>query len=107
MNPRRAPTRVGLRHRPNQRADIGGQRRSPEAASTLPGPPQPKAPSVPGDDGFRLDDPERCSPFGPEAREHDPKPTIRLCEPKPPRPGALQYLQLVSQRQDFELKRTA
>ena len=24
MNPRRAPTRVGLRHRTNQRADIGG-----------------------------------------------------------------------------------
>ena len=61
MNPRRAPTRVGLRHRTDQRADIGGQRRSPEAASAVPGPPQPKAPSVPGDDSLWLDDHERRS----------------------------------------------
>ena len=64
MNPRRAPARVRLRHRANQRADVGGHRRSPDAAPALPGPPQPEAPSVPGDDGLRLDDDERRSPSG-------------------------------------------
>ena len=62
---------------------------------------------MPGDDGLRLDDDERRSPSGPDAREHDPEPTVRLREPQPPRPGALQHLQLVPQGQDFELKRGA
>ena len=68
MDPRRAPARVRLRHRPNQRADFGGHRRSPDPASTLPGPPEPEALSVPGDDGLRLDDDEHRSPSRPEAR---------------------------------------
>ena len=95
MDPWRAPTRVRLRHGADQRADVRRHGRSPHAATALPGPPQPKAPSVPGDDGLRLDDDERRSPFGPETREHDPEPTVRLCEPQPPRPRALQHLQLV------------
>ena len=81
MNPRRAPARVRLRHRANQRPDVGGHGRSPHAASALPGPPQPEAPSVPGDDGLRLDDDERRSPSGPDAREQDPEPAIGLREP--------------------------
>src|SRR6266849_3348844 len=107
MHPRRAPTRVRLRHPPNQRADIGGHRRAPEAAPTLPGPPQPKAPSVPGDDGLRLDDHERRWPSGPKAREHDPEPAVRLRERHPPRSGALEHRQLVPQGKYFKLKRGA
>ena len=56
MNPRRAPARVRLRHRANQRTDVGRHRRAPHAAPALPGPSQSEAPSVPGDDGLRLDD---------------------------------------------------
>ena len=62
---------------------------------------------MPGDDGLRLDDPERRSPFGPDTRQDDPEPTVPLGEPSPPRAGALQHLHLVPQRQDFELKRGA
>jgi hypothetical protein len=51
--------------------------------------------SVPGDDGLRLDDDERRSPSGPEAREHDPEPPVGVREPRPSRSGALQHLQLV------------
>src|SRR5713101_2922581 len=47
-------------------------------------PPQPEAPSVPGDDGLRLDDHERRSPSSPDAREQAPEPTVRLREPHPP-----------------------
>ncbi len=107
MHPRRAPTRVRLRHPTNQRADIGGHRRAPEAAPTLPGPPQPKAPSVPGDDSLRLDDHERRWPSGPKAREHDPEPAVRLRERHPPRSGALEHRQLVPQGKYFKLKRGA
>src|SRR5712691_6096259 len=108
MHPRRAPTRVRLRHPANQRADIGGHRRAPETAPTLPGPPQPKAPSVPGDDSLRLDDHERRRwPSGPKAREHDPEPAVRLRERHPPRSGALEHRQLVPQGKYFKLKRGA
>jgi hypothetical protein len=107
MNPRRAPPRVRLRHRANQRPDVGGHGRSPDATSAVPSPPESKASPVPGDDGLRLHDDERCSPSGPEAREHDPEPTVGLRKPQPSRPGSLQHLQLVSQGQYFELQRGA
>jgi hypothetical protein len=51
VHPRRAPTRVRLRHRANQRSEVGRHGRAPDAAPALPGPPQSEAPSVPGDDG--------------------------------------------------------
>ena len=50
MNPRRAPARVYLCHRANQRTDVGGHGRAPHAAAALPGPPQPETSPVPGDD---------------------------------------------------------
>jgi hypothetical protein len=107
MHPRRAPARVRLGHLANQGPDVGGHRRSPEATPTLPGPPQLETASVPRDDGLRLDNDERRPPSGPEAREQDPEPSVRLREPRPPRAAALQHRQLVSQCQDFELKRGA
>jgi hypothetical protein len=70
-------------------------------------PPQPKAPSVPGDDSLRLDDHERCWPSGPKARGHDPEPAVRLRERHPPRSGALEHRQLVPQGKYFKLKRGA
>jgi hypothetical protein len=42
LDPWRAPAGVGLRHRANQGAEVGGHRRSP-AAPDLPGPPEPEA----------------------------------------------------------------
>jgi hypothetical protein len=107
MNPRRAPARIRLRHRANQRTDVGRYRRSPYTASAFPGPPQAEAASVAGDDGFRLDDDERRSPSAQHTREYDPEPTVRLREPQPPRPGALQHLPLVPQGQHLELERGA
>ena len=107
MNPRRAPARVRLRHRANQRPDVGGHSRSPHATSAPPGPPQSEASPVPGDDGLRADNYERRSPAAPEARELDPEPTVRLREPQSSRSGSLEHLQLVPKCQYFELERGA
>jgi hypothetical protein len=107
VNPRRAPARVRLRHRANQTTDVGRHGRSPHAAAALPSPPQPEASSAPGDDRLRLDEDERRPPSRPDAQEHDPEPTVRVREAQPPRPGALQHLQLMPQGQHFELKRGA
>ena len=62
---------------------------------------------MPGDDGLRLDDYECRSPSGPDARELAPEPTVRLPQLQPPRPGALQHVQLVAQGQHLELERGA
>ena len=107
MDPRRAPARVRLRHRANQGPDVGGHRRSAESASTLPGPPEPEALSVPGDDGLRLHEDQRRSPSGPDARQHDPEPPVRPREPDSLRSRALQHVKLVPQGQDFEVERRA
>jgi len=107
MNPRRAPTGIRLGHGANQSAEVGGHRRPTDASAAPPCPLEPEASSVPGDYGLRLDDDERRSPFRQHTREHDPEPTVRLRELQPPRPGALQYLQLVPQSQHLELKRSA
>ena len=97
MDPGRAPPRVRVRHRPNQRSDGDGHRRSSEAASTLPRPPQSETAPVPREDGLRLNDDERRSPSGPEARKQDPEPAVDRREPDSTRSGALQHLQLVPQ----------
>jgi hypothetical protein len=61
MNPRRALPRVRLRHCANQHADVRRHGSSSHGVPALPGPPQPKAPAMPGYDGFRLDDPSAVS----------------------------------------------
>ena len=107
MDPRRAPARVRLRHRANQRAEVGGHRRSPNPAAALPGPPESEALAVPGDDGLRFHDHERRPPSGPDARQQDPEPAVRLREPDSRRSGAVQHVQLVPQGQDLEVERRA
>jgi hypothetical protein len=73
----------------------------------LPGPPEPETLLVPGDDGLRLDEDQRRSPSGPDTRQHDPEPPVCLREPDSVRSGALQYVKLVPQGQDFKMKRRA
>jgi hypothetical protein len=68
---------------------------SPHATPALPDPPESEVSSVPDDDGLRLDDDERRSPSGPDAREQGPEPAVGLREPHSPRPRALPDLQLM------------
>ena len=60
--------------------------------------------AVPRDDRRGLDDDERRSPSGPQAGQPDPQPSVRGRERQLPRHGSLQHQQLVSQREDIELK---
>ena len=78
---------LALRHRANQRPDVGGQGRSPYPTAALPGPPQPEASPVPGNDGVRLHDDERRSPIRPSSARAGPT-TVCLREPQPPGPGS-------------------
>ena len=67
MNAWRAPQRILVRHRPNQIADLGGDRRSPGVSATPPSPEQADALAMPGDDGRRLHDDECPAPLLPAA----------------------------------------
>ena len=104
MHPRRAPTRVRLRHPTNQRADIGGHPRRHRLfqvhhrrklrrcqAMTVSGLTITSAVGHPA-----------------QRREsNDPEPAVRLRERHPPRSGALEHRQLVPQGKYFKLKRGA
>ena len=106
VDPRRAPARVRLRHRPNQRAHVGGHGRSPDASPALPCPPQPEAARsvLQRDDCLRLDDHERCSPVVPEPKQPIPTAAVRQGEPQSRRPRSLKDLQLVPQGEHLELE---
>ena len=68
-------------------------RRSAQA-TTLRAPVESEALAVPPDDGLRLDDDERLTPAGPDARENHPESAIKDGEP---------WTALVSSPQDAEL----
>jgi len=103
VDARRAPQRVCVRHRADQRADVARHGRPTSTATALPGPEQPEASAMPGDHSLRFDEDERRSPSGPRAGQPDPEPTVRRREPHAARPRSLQHLQLVLQRQYLEL----
>jgi hypothetical protein len=97
VDPRRTPEWVGFRHRSNQRAYVGRHRRSPDTSATFPRPEQAEALTMPGDDGFRLDDDQCGSPSGPPPRQPHPQPPFRRHEPQPSRSRPIEHLQLVPQ----------
>ena len=65
VNPWCAPERILLRHRLNEAAHIGGDRRTSIASPTFPRPEQPDALAMPRDDRFRFHDDESRSPVAP------------------------------------------
>jgi hypothetical protein len=65
------PRAGGLRHRPNQHAEVGRNGRASVVSATLPRPEQPEASAMPDDDRLGLDHGERGSPIGPNMRHPD------------------------------------
>jgi hypothetical protein len=66
VDARRAPQRIFAAHSADQFSNLFRDRRSSRVAVTnLPGPEQPEALAVPGNDGFRLDDDQGRSPIVP------------------------------------------
>jgi hypothetical protein len=99
-----APQRVGLRHRANQPADVRRKARSTQAASALPGPEEPEAAAVPGEDRLGLYDHNSCLPFVPDPRQPDPQESVCTGEPHPLRARSFQDLELMAQCQDLKLQ---
>ncbi len=67
----------------------------------MPAPVQTKTGTVPADDGLGFDDLEDIHPAGPEARQGSPDEPVKGVQRRS-RSLALQYCQLLPQREDFE-----
>jgi hypothetical protein len=76
VDPGRTPERIRVRHRTNQRPDVGRGARPTGAPSALPPPEQAKPAAVPCHDRRGLHEDERCPPAGPRAREPHPEPAV-------------------------------
>ena len=89
-----------------EEGDSDRNERSPRlAAPHLPGPEQSKAGPMPGQDGFRLDDGQRCAPVAPEAGEADPQEAVAGGQFRTFCGESLKHADLVAQGQVFELQR--
>src|SRR5262245_47502266 len=73
VDARRSPERVGGRQLADQGTHVGWHTGSSGTAPTFPGPEETKAPSMPGDNGLRLDDVQRRSPAAPGPAEPRPQ----------------------------------
>src|SRR5262245_53760074 len=104
MNPRRAPQRIGVRHRSNQRSEFRRDARATETTPRLPPPEESKALPMPCDhrSGFHKD--ARLAPAGPDTREPDPQRTVGESQSNPLRPRALQYMKLMTEGQDLHMQ---
>ena len=107
VDARRTPERVRVRHRADQRADVGRYGRPARAVSALPGPEQAEPTPVPRDDGVRLHEDERRPPLGPDAREPHPEQPVGCGETEARSARAFQDLQLVSEGENLEVQRRA
>ena len=107
MDPRRTPERIRARELADQRAHVGGHARSAGAPAALPGPEEPKAASVPGDDGLRPDDVKSRPPAGPGSREPRPQHPVGRRQTETWAPRSMDNRELMSEREDFEVQRRA
>jgi len=107
VDARRAPQRIGPRHRANQRADVEWHGRSTHPAPTLPRPEHAEASAMRSDDRLGSDDDERRSPVLPHTRDPHPEQAVGSRETQPPRTGPLQHVELVAQCEHLELQRGA
>jgi hypothetical protein len=62
---------------------------------------------MPRDDRRWFHNDERRSPLPPDMRQPDPQQTIRHCQWHPPRPCALQHMQLVPQGRELGVESSA
>jgi hypothetical protein len=80
----RSPRDVLGGHFPDEITSVLRNERPARApALAPPGPVEPPAPAMPGDDGIGPDDPDRLLPSGPCPREPDPKDAVDRTQPWP------------------------
>jgi hypothetical protein len=105
MNPRSSPQRVFAAHGANQLANFFRHARSPKFyASNLPSPEQAKAFAAPAGNSGRFPDEDPGTPILPDRTEPCPQESIRRRELRPLH-RALQNTDLMTKRDDLELKR--
>jgi hypothetical protein len=107
MDPGSAPQRVGEAHVTDQLADFEWHFRSAYSRSRLPSPDRAKPGPMPADDRFRLNDHQGvqnvgCDPI--EARKNE---AIKIAESKPLWRFSSQHIELVAQRHNLCLERSA
>ena len=96
-----APVCILLRQASDQFPHFLADPRPAAARTRPPAPVEPKAGSMPADDGFWLDDQEDVGPAGPDAAERSPKQSVARIQG---RPGslALQYGDLLPKSEDLQ-----
>jgi len=104
---RGAPQR-GLAHLSYEISNFSGFRRPSDACPAFPSPVQPESFAAPGEDGLRLKDPGVRAPALPQARQPNPKHTIRNTQANSSTTGrSLQYKKLMTQGQNLSLQASA
>src|SRR5215831_11940988 len=102
------PTGIFPAHPADQVSNrAGNERSSGLARSHLPGPEPAKAGTMPGNDGFRLDDGQCRTPIAPDAEQTDPKHAIRWGQLRAFSRGPLKDADLVAQSQILQLEGSA
>jgi hypothetical protein len=104
VNSRCTPERVRNWHRPNQRADLSSDGRTPQPVAALPRPKEAESVPMPGDDGFGLHDNERRPPLAPDSGKPDPEQPVDARQPQPTRMRSVKHAELVPVCEDFELQ---
>ena len=106
VNPWSSPGWIRSMHVEDELSDFGMDRRSARRLrSALPAPVEAEALTVPAEHGFRLDEDESLTPFGPELGEPDPHQSIG--GPKlgsPPRALALEDEELMAEGEHLGLE---
>jgi len=106
VDARDTPQRVLAAHAPDQLSHFLGQWRSPPSSRPgFPSPKQPKASSVPANDGVRLDHDDDVQAARPQMIEPDPEIPVEPVQPRTGCPFALEHQQLMAKRNEFELQR--
>src|SRR5215831_21001313 len=75
VDPGSTPSRILLRHRPDQMAKLSSDLWSAGTAARKQAPVPPEPGAMPADDGLRLHDHQHARPFGPPTAEAEPEQT--------------------------------
>ncbi len=103
MDPRCSPARVRKRHSPDERSDVGANRRSATAMSAPPGPVLSKSRSVPLDHGRRLHHGQHLVPACPPSSEQYPEGAVGIRQARALHRSP-KHTDLLAQREVFQRK---
>jgi hypothetical protein len=107
VDPWGTPEWIGGGQFADQSSHVGRYTGPSGAASTLPGPEQAKATTMPADDGLRFDDVQGRGPVAPRPREPRPERTVCRRQSETWTPRSVDHGELMAECQDLEVQRRA